>query len=147
MFLFKKIEILFSFVSKSIIYYSVMTHTSLQNKLPKDVWRVISEFNEFLFIGNKIIDVSNIHPTILKHRVVDGVIVLDTSEFIRWTLTRSMDGTIMQTRSVSCGGLCNPPPNKYTINHRNKDGIIDLSFDYYIPLCNTCSCRTHYFSN
>jgi len=118
--------------------------------LPVDVWRIILRFNNILCIGKKMIDVSEIHNAIVKNRIhfnEEIIIVLHMNELAKWTMKRSIDGTILQTRSISCGGLCNPSSdNKYVINRRDHHGNIMLSFEYYMPLCKTCSCVTHHFS-
>ena len=109
-----------------------MTYTSLQfkDRLPTDVWRLISEFNEFVFMKNDIIlDVSRIHENILprvysnKAILYKNYIVLNISKYKKYSVLYNANNQITVTFTRSCSfckptcTYCNPLSNAEEQEH------------------------------
>ena len=117
-----------------------MTYTSLQLKqrLPIDIWKLISEFNEFVFINNDIIlDVSRMCAAIEKYlnckpysyinnmlvapltRRIDKYVLLKISDKKRYYIGRNKFGYISQGYSNCQLVDCNPFDMLSNSSHRN----------------------------
>lgn len=109
----KKIEILFIIYHQSIDKMTY-THIQLKDRLPTDVWRLISEFNNIVFMNNVIIvDVSRIHKNILPRIYCSNAIlyknyiVLNISKYEKYSVSYNANNKITVTFTRSCS-FCKP---------------------------------------
>ena len=99
-----------------LLLINIMKYTSLQlkDRLPTDIWKIISEFNEFVFMKNDIIlDVSRIHENILPRIyssnaiLYKNYIVLNISKYKKYSVLYNTNNKITVTFTRSCS-FCKP---------------------------------------
>jgi len=138
---YKKIETLFY---NLFFYIDKMTYTSLQlkDRLPTDVWRLISEFNNIVFMNNVIIvDVSRINKNILPRIYCKNAIfyknniVLNISNYEKYSVLYNANNQITVTFTRSCS-FCKPTC-KYCSSSSNDE---KQEHGYSINCCNNCCC-------
>lgn len=90
------------------------THIQLKDRFPTDVWRLISEFNNIVFMNNVIIvDVSRIHENILPRIyssnaiLYKNYIVLNISKYKKYSVLYNANNKITVTFTRSCS-FCKP---------------------------------------
>jgi hypothetical protein len=122
-----------------------MTYTSLQLKerLPIDIWRLISEFNEFVFINNDIIiDVSRINKNILPRIYCSNAIlyknyiVLNILKYEKYSVSYNTNNKITVTFTRSCS-FCKPTC-KYCCHSVTNDE--EQEHGYNTNCYNECCC-------
>lgn len=122
-----------------------MTYTSLQLKerLPTDVWRLIYEFNEFVFMKNHIIlDVSRIHKNILpriyssKAILYKNYIVLNISKYKKYSVLYNANKQITVTFTRSCS-FCKPTCKYCSHSVTNEE---EQEHGYNTNCYNECCC-------
>jgi len=140
----KKIEILF------IIYYQFIdkmtyTHIQLKDRLPTDVWRLISEFNNIVFMNNVIIvDVSRIHKNILPRIYCSNAIlyknyiVLNISKYEKYSVSYNANNQIAVAFTRSCS-FCKPTCT-YCCHSVTNDEKQEQEHGYSKNCYNECCC-------
>jgi hypothetical protein len=141
---YKKIEILFIIYHQSIDKMTY-THIQLKDRLPTDVWRLISEFNNIVFMNNVIIvDVSRIHKNILPHIYCSNAIlyknyiVLNISKYEKYSVSYNANNKITVTFTRSCS-FCKPTC-KYCCHFAANINAEEQEHCYNKNCYNECCC-------
>jgi|LauGreSBDMM110SN_4_FD.fasta_scaffold16318_4 hypothetical protein len=126
--------------------------------IPKDIWSVICEFNHVVFIGDKIVDVSNLINDIMKNRIYASPkrsnsitkwfhIELSINEKKKCTIYHYNSGLTVQTHYMRCGESHDKIlQDPYTSVAYDENGNISLIYEHFEPYCYICRTIIYQFN-